>query len=494
MKSNRDRTEIVVNRRFSIQFMTALAALLIATATFASPPAKIALKGGRIIPIVGEDIPVGTILIEHGKIKAVGKDVEIPYDAMVVDVTGKVVMPGMIDAHSARGLDIRNENLDVTPFLDVYDAIDPSKLYFEDALRDGITTIHAIVGHNCVIGGLSRAIHPIGITPDEMTQQPSVSLKLSVAPQNRSDRMAQLATFRETFRELAEYLDDLAETKYEESLEKKDEKIKVGPDEAKKLGKDLIKPEDYDDKHRNLVKLTGGQLGAFVYAGRAADIAAAESLAKQHGFFDQTTLVLGPRCYKAIEEIKATGRPVVLDSQLLYREENPITGKITETFIPKVYADAGVAFSLLPSGDTSLAERYLNYQAARCVRNGIARKTALEAITINPARAIGIGDRFGSIEVGKTANVVVMSGDPLDFSSWVDLVYINGIRAYERESDVRLKQLLGEEKPEIPEQVKGEKNEGAPVDPKAGHSKGDADKLEAPAPNEMTKDAEKKKE
>lgn len=492
-----------MNRRLSIQTIISLAIAVFAASAYATPPAKVALTGGRIIPVVGEEIPEGTVLIENGKIKAVGKDIDIPYDAMVVDVSGKVVMPGMIDAHSSRGLDIRNENLDVTPFLDVYDAIDPSKLYFEDALRDGITSIHAIVGHNCVIGGLSRVIHPIGITPDEMTQQPSVVLKLSVAPQRGSDRMAQMATFRETFRELGEYLENLAETKYEESLEKKDEKIKVGPDEAKKLGKDLIKPEDYDDKHRNLVKLTRGQLGAFVYARRAGDVAAAVSLAKEHGFFELTTLVLGPHCYKAIDEVKAAQqpaaqRPVILDSQLLYRQENPITGKITETFIPKVYADAGVAFSLLPSSNTSLAERYLNYQAARCVRNGISRRTALESITINPARALGIGDRFGSIEVGKIANIVVMSGDPLDFSSWVDLVYINGIRAYQRDTDVRLKQLLGEEKPEVAEPADGKKGDGTAADAKAKRSDekpDDPDRAsDAKKPEKTPKNEEKKKE
>lgn len=478
-----------MKRRLSMRVGLLLVLALAPSAT-ASVPAKVALKGGKIIPIVGEEIDEGTVLIEQGKITAVGKDVVIPYDAMVVDVSGKVVMPGMIDAHSSRGLDIRNEHLGVSPFLDVYDALDPSKLYFEDALRDGVTSIHVIVGHNCVIGGLSRVVHPIGMTPDEMTDQPSVALKLSVAPKRGSDRMAQMATFRETFRELGEYLENLAEKKYEESLEKKGEKIKVGPDEAKKLGKDLITPEDYDDKHRNLVKLTRGQLGAFVYARRAGDVAAALSLARAHGFFDRTTLVLGPRCYKAIDEIKASGRPVVLDAQLLYREENPVTGKITETFLPRVYADAGVAFSLLPSSNTSLAERYLNYQAARCVRNGISRKVALKSITINPARALGIDDRYGSLEVGKSASVVVMSGDPLDFSSWVEQVYINGVRAYQRDKDIRLKQLLGEEKPEVSKPADDGKKDDLP----AGTQKDDShDNIGGGKSKETSKKAEKKK-
>ncbi len=423
--------------------------LLTAASVFGAPPAKVALEGGRIIPVVGDEIAKGTVLIENGKITAVGKSVKVPYDAMVVDVSGKVVFPGMIDAHSAMGLDVRNENLPVTPFLDVYDALDPSRLYFEDALRDGITTIHTIVGNNCVIGSQSRAIHPIGLTPDEMTLHGPVALKIAVAPKRGSDRMVQMATLRETFLELADYLEDLAESKYEESLEKEDKKIDVGPAEARQRGKALIKSEDYDDPHRNLIKLTRGELGAFIYCGIAGDVSRAVSMANANGFFGRSTLVLGSSCFKAVSEIKRAGRPVVLDPELLYRQRDPITGEMEETFIPKVFADAGVAFSLLPYPNNSLAERYMNYQAARCVRNGIDRKTAMEAITINPAKAIGLSDRVGAIEVGKVAKLVVFSGDPLDFASWVETVYINGIRAYERKDDVRLKQLMGEEPVEV---------------------------------------------
>ncbi len=434
----------------------------------AAPPAKVALTGGRIIPVVGEEIPKGTILIEHGKITAIGADVKVPYDAMEVDVSGKVVMPGLIDAHSWRGLDVPNENLPVSPFVDVYDALDPSRLYFEDALRDGITSVHVIVANNCVIGGQSRVVHPIGLTPDEMTLEGPVALKLSVSPKRGFDRMLQMATLRETFLELGDYLETLAEKKYEESLEKKDEKIDVAPEEARKRGKPLITSKDYDDKHANLVKLTTGKIGAFVYCQRATDVHQAVSLAKKNGFFEQTVLVLGADTYKAAAELKAAGRPVVLDPVLLARERDPISGKLKETFVPKVIADAGLSFSLLPSPDSSLAERYLTYQAARCVRNGIPRSAALEAITINPAKALGVDDRVGSIEVGKVANLVVMTGDPLAFDSWVDLVYINGIRAYERATDVRLKQLLGDEPGEVGEPDAPDKEEKAEQPSKEG--------------------------
>ncbi len=421
----------------------------------AAPPAKLALTGARIIPVVGDDIPSGTILIEHGVITAIGEKVSVPYDAMEIDVSGKVLFPGMIDVHSSRGLDVANENFSVSPFLDVYDAIDPSRRFFENALRDGFSAVHVIVGNNCVIGGLSRVVRPIGLTPDEMTFHTPTALKLSVAPKHGWDRMRQMAELRETFLELKDYLGNLAEEKYEKSLEDKDEEIDVGPDEARERGEKLIRPEDYDDKHRNLIKLTRGDLDAFVYCGTASDISRAKTIAEENGFLKHMTLVLGVDCFKAVAELKSLKRPVVLDPQLLYRERDPITGKIRETFVPKVFADARVRFALQPMSSGSLAERYLNYQAARCVRAGVSRKKALRAITINPAKALGLEKRIGSLEVGKVADIVVFSGDPLDFNTWVEKVYIDGIKAYDREEDARLKELLGQERNRLSKSDKG---------------------------------------
>jgi adenine deaminase len=101
------------------------------------------------------------------------------------------------------------------------------------------------------------------------------------------------------------------------------------------------------------------------------------------------------------------------------------------------------------------------------VRNGIPRQTALEAITINPARALGLDSRLGSIEAGKAGNVVVYSGDPLDFNSWVEFVYIDGVRAYDRQKDARLEELLKLEKSHAkPEPKKPEGGEAEKPKPK----------------------------
>ncbi|MFV1967601.1 MAG: amidohydrolase family protein [Pirellulaceae bacterium] len=412
----------------------------------AANPAKWALQGGRIIPVAGKEVPRGTLLIENGKIAAIGPEIEIPYDAVVVDVSGKVLFPGMISPHTYRGLDRPNENLPVAPYLDVYDAIDPSSLSFEEALRDGVLGVHIIQGNSCVIGGLSRLLRPIGRTPDEMTIRPTIALKLSTSPKSGFDRMSQMATLRETFLELEEYLGNLAERRYEAKLKKEKKELDVPPGKARERGRTLIRDQDCDDKHRNLFKLIQGRLDAWIYCGSATDVAPAIRIAKENGFLKQTVFVLGTEAYRARDELKAAGRPVVLSEQLVHQERDPITSELIETFVPSIFYDAGIQFALLPDVSASLAERYLTYQAARCVRHGIPRQAALEAITSNPAQMLGVADRLGSLEVGKAAYILVLSGDPLDFNTWVEKAYIEGQLAYDRTTDVRLQKLLGLER------------------------------------------------
>jgi imidazolonepropionase-like amidohydrolase len=431
---------------------------LVGSAGFAAspPPEKVALTNVRIIPVVGEVIPKGTVLIERGKIAALGASVDVPYDARVFDLAGKTVFPGMIVAHTWFGLDVSNESRPIVAHLDVYDAIDPSQAFFEDCLRNGVTAVHVMQGNDTVIGALSRVVRPIGLTVSEMTIAEGQRLKVSVAPRSGSDRMLQMALLREAFLELDDYLSGVAEQRYEEKLKEEDRKIDVGPAEARQRGRELIRAEDIDDQHRNLLRLRyGGQvqvagaagaklfgpLGAFIYCAAAMDIAPAVKFAKEHGFFDQTVFVIDSDCHKAVDELKAAARPLVLSAELFHRQTDPLTGKITETFVPKKLYDAGLQFAVVP-GDASLAEGLLNYQAARLTRHGIPRDEALRAITLNPARILGLEERLGSLEVGKDASVVVFSGDPLDFKSVVELVFIDGIPAYDREKDVRLRRLL----------------------------------------------------
>lgn len=417
------------------------AALLAAPALAQSQP--VAIKGGKIIPVDGPAIDEGVVLIRDGRIEAVGpKAVRIPYDAKVIDATGKVVFPGMINVHTGRGLDRSNETLPVAPFVDVVDSLDPSQMVFEDALRDGVTTLHVIQGNNTVIAGLGRVVHPLGLTVQEMTVKGPSGIKIAVAGKEGFDRVRQRARLREAFADLADTLEDIAEKRYEEEEKKAGRNVTVTPDKARELGAALIRDEDVGDKHRNLYLLTQGRLDAFVYCEAARDVPFAIAFATEHGFLARTTFCLGSECYKAVDALKAAGRPVVLPPSLVHREVNPATGREEETFLGKVFADANIPFGMQTFITSSFAEKYLWYQAALCVRNGVDRDTALKAMTLWPAEILGLGDRLGAISVGRDADLVILSGDPLSAQSHVETVLIGGAVVYEREKDFRLRRLL----------------------------------------------------
>lgn len=446
----------------SIRRVAAAAALFLAAGLVSAgspPPEKVALTNAKIIPIVGEGLDSGTILIERGRIVAIGKDVEVPFDARVFDLKGKTVMPGLVHPNCYRGTDGANEARPITPQLDTADSIDPSQIFFEDQLRIGIAAINVMPGDNTVIGGLGRIVRPIGLTPAQMTIAEGAFLKVCISPRAGYDRMLQMASLRETFTELDSYLEKLAEKRYEDKLRDEQKKMDVGLAEQRKRGRALIRAEDVDDEHRNILRARGGivrfggedgptlfkPLGAMVTVRSAMDVAPAVKLAKEFGFFDRTVFVLGPETFKAISELKSAARPVILPEEMIHRETDPLTGDQTEVFVPKRFFDAGLLFAITPGSDQSMPERMPTYQAARCVRGGIPRDVALRAITLNAAKVLGLDDRIGSIEVGKEAYLTVFSGDPLDFNSVVEKVFIEGIPAYEREKDVRIQRLLSTE-------------------------------------------------
>src|SRR5579871_4113700 len=151
--------------------------ILVAFLAAASPIAaqdRVAIKGGRIMPGVGAPIDGGVILINKGKIEAVGKDVEIPAGVKVIDATGKTVIPGLVESHSTRGMDQTNETNPNVPFLSVVDAIDPSQDYFEECRRQGITTVAIVPGNNTMFGGQAAVVKTAGMYVDDMVVRKSL--------------------------------------------------------------------------------------------------------------------------------------------------------------------------------------------------------------------------------------------------------------------------------------------------------------------------------
>jgi imidazolonepropionase-like amidohydrolase len=441
---------------------------LLLTLTFAGTPPhgaaatsdKLVVEAGRIITMAGPDIENGVIVIENGRIVAIGPadEVDKPWDAPVVGGPDLVAFPGFVDAHSNSGMDRANENLDVAPYLDIRDSIDPVAFYFEDCLRFGVTTVNVQQGPNCVIGGQGMIVRPIGMTIEEMMVRPQFGLKICTSPKSGKSRATQMQILRETFEGLERYLEDLVQAERDErghaerealfqgrELEgEENEGREMGGTTWKVDGLDLIPRGAIDEKQAPLLDLVEGRRSVFVSCNAPVDVARGLDIARQNGFLARTTLVIKPACWEAADLIAEAGVPVVLEGGLLHIRRDPVTGEEEETFVPRVLADEGIRFALTQPevARGQPAPRSLWYQAALAIGHGLEREEALDAVTRVPAEILGLGQEVGSLEVGKHGNVVLFSGDPLSITSWVEEVVIEGQEVYDRSEDVRNRHLL----------------------------------------------------
>ena len=131
---------------------------------------KYAVKAGKVITMAGDAIENGVIVIEGGRITAIGTAdaVKIPWDAAVLDAPELTAAPGFVEALTNSGMDRANETVEVAPFLNIRDSIDPVSFFFEDSLRSGVTTINVQQGASCVIGGVGMVVQPFGMTVEQI--------------------------------------------------------------------------------------------------------------------------------------------------------------------------------------------------------------------------------------------------------------------------------------------------------------------------------------
>ncbi len=412
----------------------------LATALFAVPAAAqdvLAVKGGRILTIAGPVIDDGTVLIQNGRILKIGKtaDIEVPWAAKVVDATGKVVLPTWVLAHSQGGVRGANENMQNVPFVQIADALDPASTFFEDCLRNGVGTIHTIPGNLTLIGGTGIVVRPVGRTVEDMAVSTQTGLKLSLMAQG-GGRLLQIRKLRRALEDAKEYLADFDRRKAEFEQEKK-----AGAIAKDANGKDKEWTEEYDRTKKPIFDLLQKKVKGWLYVPGAAEVPEALRLQKELDL----VLVLNPRVYKAIDELKAQTTPVVLDDTLEFYETDPETQKEAKIAVAKRFADAGIPFAL--SLDQTGPNSCPWWQLATCVRQGLDRRAALEALTIVPARLLGLQDQIGTLQEGKLGNLQVVTGDPLQATTWVDTVVLEGQVVYERSKDQRLQYLPEGAKP-----------------------------------------------
>ncbi|MCA9003193.1 MAG: amidohydrolase family protein, partial [Planctomycetes bacterium] len=209
-------------------------------------------------------------------------------------------------------------------------------------------------------------------------------------------------------------------------------------------GMEMVPRAEVDMKLEPLLKVVEGRMPVYMYCGSPAEVHTAIDIARENGFLETMVFVLGSGCFKAADEIAAAKVPVILSSNLVYTERDPLTDEETQTFEAKVFQEKGVPFALT-SNDSGLESLW--YQAALCVGQGMDRKEAMAAITTSPAKILGLENRVGVLKAGADANVVLYSGDPLSVTSHAELVFIDGQQVYDRTKDPRLQHLFEGQEP-----------------------------------------------
>ncbi len=433
--------------RFCILLSCLAIGLIGATELQAQKP--LAIKNATIITGTGERIENGSIVFRDGKIQDVGADIKIPVAARVIDASGQYVMPGIIDPHTSSGLSQANETNPNVPYVSVIDGIDPMNAYFQQARRNGVTTTQIAPGNSTMIGGQAAIIKTGGEFIEDMVLDRVSAIKISLRPVSGS-RMAHMAKLRKALRDAKKKIEDKeeADQKKSEAKEKADQKKeddgkqdeaadKKQEDAAKTSGSGV--ESELDKAMRELLT---GKHPAIIYCEKAMDVGQALRLIKE---FDlEAKLVLGEDCYKAVQEIASSKLPVILDPKLVFWEQDPRTREEKKVVLPRTFADANVTFTFQTDrvGSSTVGTNYPWYQAATCVKYGMSEEDAIKALTITPAKFLGVDKFVGSIEPGKDADVVILSGEPLRVDTWVETTIVNGEVVYEKDKDDQLRRLL----------------------------------------------------
>jgi imidazolonepropionase-like amidohydrolase len=402
----------------------------------------IAIINGKVMTITQGTLEHGTVLVKDGKIAAIGEHVEIPAGARVIDAQGKVVMPGMIDAHCHVGIfpdgigwdySDGNEMTDpITPHLRALDALHPEDLAFKELVTAGVTTVLTGPGSGNLIGGQWICIKTVPkASVDEMVLLEPAGMKMALGEnpkrvygqlqkKNPSTRMGNAATLRAALVEAQNYLEKWA--RYDEAFAEYDEKVKSGDEVSEKP-----KAPERDLKLEALGKVLRRELKARIHAHRADDMLTAIRIAEEFNL--DLTLEHATEGHKIADILVEKGIPVTAGPILFSRTKYELREMTPKN--PGLMAKAGVKVAI--QTDESSAVKYLPINAALAVREGMPEDDAFKAITIHAAEIIGVEDRIGSLEVGKDADIVIFDGHPFDYRTQVELVLVDGEIAYQRE-------------------------------------------------------------
>ncbi len=373
----------------------------------------LALTGGTVLTMAGPALQGGTVLVEGGKIVAVGERVAVPAAATVIDAAGRYVTPGIIDAHTHLGVytesyawageEVNETSKPTTPEMDVIDAINPDDAGLADALAGGVTTVMVAPGSANPVGGQCSVIKTRRrAAVEEMLLKRYAGLKIAFGENPRRvygeqkkapvTRMATAALVRETLLKAKDYLARAGE---------KDWKYDLGLEAA--------------------ARVLRGEMPLRAHAHRADDIVTALRIAAEFGV--EVIVEHATEGHNIAELLAARQAKLVVGPNLTTRSKLEL--KDRSFAAPAVLAAHGVRFALM-SDHPVLPAAFLPVYAGLAVRFGLPEEQALKAITAEAADILGVGDRVGRIAAGLDADVVVWDGPPLAVTSRPQLVILDG--------------------------------------------------------------------
>ena len=370
------------------------------------------IKNGLIHDAVNKDAYVADIEVLDGKITKIGQNLE---GEDVVDATGKNIYPGMVEAHCHLGVDgygigferddCNEMNDPVTPQLRAIDGINPFDPVFKKARLAGVTSVCTGQGSANVLGGQFVAMKTVGKRIDDMIIKFPVAMKCAFGENVKrcyrdkgiSMRMTTAAKLRETLAKANEYL-------------------------AKKeaANGDITKMPAFDQKMEALIPVMKKEIPLKAHAHAADDIFTAIRIAKE--FDVKLTLEHVTEGHLIAEDLVKENFPMAVGPTLTHATKFELKDKTWQT--PVVLSNLGGQVSIITDSPV-IPQEYLPLCASLAMKAGMDPFKALQAITINPAKHIGIADRVGSLEVGKDADILVVDGDLFDVAHRVD-VYMDG--------------------------------------------------------------------
>lgn len=394
--------------------------------TFGSQKEEIiVLTGARILTATGKNYERGTIIISGGKIADIGESLKIPEGAKVMDVSGCLITPGLIDAHSHLGLGPSggvtedNEMTDpVTPQLRIIDSIHPEgigpdKNQFLNAVAEGVTAAVVRPGSGNVIGGQSAVLKLRGRTVDEMCILFPADMKMALGRKGAYALKGQMPMTKMATAYLVR----------QAMLEAEDYKRALEAYEKEKKKKPEATPPNRDLKKEAMLLVLERKIPVHIHVSSADDIMTAVRLAKEFNF-KKLSLAHAEEAYKVAEELARNKVTVVVGPKMITYDDD---GKLVN--LADYLYRRGVEVCIMTDADV-IQQPFLRTQAAIAVKYGMDPEEALKAITINPAKLMGLDGRIGSLETGKDADLVVWSGDLFDIRQEALWVFIDGQEVY----------------------------------------------------------------